>query len=77
MPHASSRARSVAEGKPWVDAHHGHVAQALLRTVHNVEDDTPRAVGGADIARPQTGIQHGEGEAIEVISGWQLPPSRP
>ena len=38
--------------KTRIDAHHRHVAQAVLRAVHNVEDDIERAVGGANIARP-------------------------
>lgn len=44
-------------GKARVDPHHGHVAKAPPGAVDHVEDHIERTFGGADIARPQPGIQ--------------------
>jgi hypothetical protein len=45
-------------GKAGVDADHRHLAQAGLRAVDHVEDDLERALGGADIAGAQAGVEH-------------------
>ncbi len=50
--------QQCGRGEPCVDAHHGDVAETLARPVDDVEDHIERALCGADIARPQPGVQH-------------------
>ncbi len=39
--------------EPYVDARHGHIAEALARPINDIEDHIERHVCSADIFRPQ------------------------
>ena len=54
LPARQQRSR----GKARIHAHHRHLAQPALRPVDHIEDHVARALGGADIARPQSRVEH-------------------